>query len=75
MTLLKADYATPQYDFILGYACASNNHTWAIKIARYMYGKGLSVPLSVYLYSDSEQLSEIEKIFHVVYQPFKLPST
>jgi hypothetical protein len=53
------------YEFILGYACASNNQTWVKVIASNMVAQDIvEVPNSIYGYASFPLIQEIQTIFN-----------
>jgi len=61
---LEARYSTEGYDFVLGYACTSNNLAWVEAIAKAMKEDGVKMPDCVYGYADYNLIDVIEKIFN-----------
>ncbi len=70
---LKVNYSTPGYDFVLSFACASNNEKWCQSIAADMVKEKAPMPDGVYAYASYKLINEMKKIFNLENPaPFKL---
>jgi hypothetical protein len=67
---LGVNYSTNGYDFLLGYACASNNQAWCEEIAVFMEKAGAPMPRSFYRYANYDLAKKIKGIFKMEPRPF-----